>query len=71
MIEFVIDDDKKVKNKLEMLQSIEDIQVATRILDQGSGKDESIIESNYKKLNTELNPLDRKVMTFPLSIALV
>lgn len=67
MIEHVINTDEKVKKKLEMLQSIEDIQVATKILDDKSrGKDESIIDSNYKKLNCELTPMDTKVQGNPL-----
>jgi poly [ADP-ribose] polymerase 2/3/4 len=67
MIEHVINTDDKVKKKLEMLQSIEDIQIATRLLDDKSkGKDESIIDANYKKLNTGLTPLERNVPFPPL-----
>lgn len=45
MINQLIDNEDKVKKKLEMLQSIEDIQVATRILDDKSkNKDESLYD---------------------------
>lgn len=36
MINFVLDSEKKIKEKLEMLQSLEDIQVFTKLLDEGT-----------------------------------
>lgn len=43
-----------------MLQSLEDIQVFTKLLDQGKiSSDMNEIDSNYLKLNTEIKPLSR------------
>lgn len=60
MINFLIKDEETVKKKLEMLQSIEDIQVATKILEDKKDKDENLIDHNYKKLKTDIKPVDRK-----------
>lgn len=32
---FILDTEQKIKNKLEMLQSLQDIQVYTKILNEG------------------------------------
>jgi len=67
MINFIIDTKEKVKEKLEMLQSLEDIQVATRLLDdKKKDKDESVIDHNYKKLNADIIPLDTKSERYKL-----
>jgi len=59
MINFIIDDKDKVKKKLEMIQSLEEIQVATKILEGGrSSSDESLLDQNYKKLKCDVTPLE-------------
>ena len=56
-----IDTDKKVKDKLEMLQSLEDMQIATKLLEEG--KDSSnILDSNYSKLKCEIKPVPKDVI---------
>ena len=65
MANFILDTDKKVKEKLEMLASLEDIQIATKLLDEGKNSSEdSLIDSNYAKLKCGLTPCDSKVKIF-------
>jgi len=65
MSEFIIDTDKMVKEKLEMLGSLEDIQIATKLLDEASGGgEENLIDTNYKKLKCDIQPIDRNVNYF-------
>ena len=60
MHHFLLDTEKKIKEKLEMLQSLEDIQVFTKILDEGKiNSDMNELDSNYLKLNTEIEPLPK------------
>ncbi|CAK84112.1 unnamed protein product (macronuclear) [Paramecium tetraurelia] len=53
----LIDTKEKVKAKLEMLEAIQHIQVATKILED-SKDDSNVIDENYKKLNIDLKYLD-------------
>jgi poly [ADP-ribose] polymerase len=66
MSEFIIETKDEVKKKLEMLGSLEDIQVATKLLDQGSGSEDSLIDANYGKLKCDITPIDRKSETFKI-----
>lgn len=51
MSNFILDTEVKIRQKLEMLQSLEDIQVFTKLLDQGKiASDMNEIDSNYLKL---------------------
>lgn len=60
MSNFILETDKKVKEKLDMLQSISDIQIATKLLEE-SKQSENVFDDHYKKLNCELTTLDRSV----------
>jgi poly [ADP-ribose] polymerase len=72
MIVFILDTEVKVKQKLEMLQSLEDIQVFTKLLDEGKiSNDMNELDSNYLKLNTTMTPLDKNSETFKLLIEYV
>jgi poly [ADP-ribose] polymerase len=65
MHEFVLKTEQKVKEKLEMLQSLEDIQVFTKLLDDGAEDgDVNQLDSNYLKLNTAISPLDKASPTY-------
>ena len=57
---FILDTEAKVKKKLEMLQSLEDIQVFTKLLDQGGISNVNELDSNYLKLDTVVTPMDKK-----------
>ena len=49
---FILDTEIKIRQKLEMLQSLEDIQVFTKLLDEGKiASDMNEIDSNYLKLS--------------------
>jgi hypothetical protein len=48
-----------VKGKLEMLQSLEDIQIFTKLLDEGNIGSVNELDSNYLKLDTTVTPLDK------------
>jgi poly [ADP-ribose] polymerase len=52
MSNFILDSENKIRQKLEMLQSLEDIQVFTKLLDEGKiANDMNEIDSNYLKLS--------------------
>lgn len=55
-----IDDEKTVKAKLEMLQSLEEMQIATKILEEAK-EASNVLDSNYAKLKCEIKPLPKDV----------
>ena len=62
---FILDTEQKVKQKLEMLQSLEDIQIFTKMIDEGKvAKDINELDSNYLKLKSNIEPLERKTQEF-------
>ena len=66
---FILDNKEKVKKKLEMLQSLSDIQIATKLLEAVSKADNEI-DSNYEKLGCKIVPVDTSVkfkFFFPLT----
>jgi poly [ADP-ribose] polymerase len=67
MQNFTLNTEQKVKQKLEMLQSLEDIQIFTKLLDEGKiSSDMNELDSNYLKLGTSITPLDKNSETFKL-----
>ena len=55
-----------------MLQSLEDIQVFTRLLDQGDiAKDINELDSNYLKLKTSVKPLEKESDIYKLLVKYV
>ena len=66
MSNFILDTEEKVTKKLDMLQSLSDMQVATKILAGGSSAEENIIDANYRKLECKLVPLDQKSQEYKL-----
>lgn len=53
---FILDDITKVKKKIEMLESLSEIKVATTLL-SSTAKDTNTLDSNYKKLNREIRAI--------------
>lgn len=53
MINHILDDEVKVKRKIEMLEALAEIKVATSILSSASSG-ENKIDWNYSKLNREI-----------------
>lgn len=49
---YVLDSEKKVKSKLEILQSIQDIQIYTKLIDESiENPDMNELDMNYDKLS--------------------
>ena len=66
MSNFILDTEEKVKTKLDMLQSLSDIQIATKLLSEAVSPDENLIDSNYRKLNCKIKPIDRSGKDYTL-----
>ena len=61
MANFILTSEDLVRNKLDMLKSLEDMKIATKILQGPKNDFEDVIDQNYKKLNMDIKPLDPKV----------
>ena len=61
MSNFVIDTEEKLKEKVSMVESISQIEVATKILDDAKDA-EDLLDQYYKKLDCEIEPMDLKVI---------
>lgn len=60
MSNFVIDTVEKLKEKANMVESLSQIEVATKILDNTKDA-EDIIDQYYKKLECEIEQVDSNV----------
>ncbi|KAL5701307.1 NAD(+) ADP-ribosyltransferase [Ranunculus cassubicifolius] len=58
MSEFVIDTQKKLKRKLQMVEALREIQVATKLINDGNEMQEDPLYSHYRNLRCELIALD-------------
>ncbi|KAJ6680148.1 DNA LIGASE [Salix purpurea] len=58
MREFVIDTPQKLKFKLEMVEALGEIEVATKLLEDEPGMQEDPLYSHYKRLHCELTPVE-------------
>lgn len=60
MSSHILDTEQKVKAKLEMLESLAEIKVATTLINEGK-KDDMInkIDANYAKLKRNISPVDK------------
>ncbi|KAF4366649.1 hypothetical protein G4B88_010724 [Cannabis sativa] len=56
--DFVIDTPQKLKNKIEMVEALSEIEVATKLLKDDIGCQEDPLYSQYQSLRCELTPLD-------------
>ncbi|BBH10454.1 Poly [ADP-ribose] polymerase 2 [Prunus dulcis] len=57
MSNFVIDTPQKLKQKLEMVEALDEIVVATKLLKDDTGMQEDPLYSSYQRLRCELTPL--------------
>lgn len=65
MSNFAIKTKQQLKEKLEMLESLRDIEVATKILEETRQNDnKSLLDEYYNKLFCQILPLTREVITF-------
>ncbi|KAA8549149.1 hypothetical protein F0562_000833 [Nyssa sinensis] len=58
MREFVIDTPQKLKCKLEMVEALGEIEVATKLLNDDIGMQEDPLYSHYQHLHCELTPIE-------------
>lgn len=58
MRDFVIDTPQKLKTKLEMVEALSEIEVATKLLKDDIGIQEDPLYSHYQSLRCELTPLE-------------
>ncbi|XP_057484410.1 poly [ADP-ribose] polymerase 2 isoform X1 [Actinidia eriantha] len=58
MREFVIDTPQKLKSKLEMVEALGEIEVATKLLEDDIQMQEDPLFSHYQRLHCELMPLE-------------
>lgn len=65
MSSHILDTEQKVKAKLEMLESLAEIKVATTLINEGK-KDDMInkIDANYAKLKRDISPVDKNSTQF-------
>ena len=65
MANHILDTEVKVKAKLEMLQSLAEMKVATSLINDGK-KDDQVnkIDANYAKLNRNIAPVDKNSTEF-------
>lgn len=55
----VINTMEELQAKLKLMEALIDIEIAATLLKQEEGEGESIVDANYKKLNTALEPIDK------------
>ena len=65
MSQFVINTKQKLKEKVEMLESLGEMKIATNILAEDTTDMDPLV-SNYEKLHCELKPLERDTELFRL-----
>jgi len=58
MSQFVINTKEKLKAKLDMVQALGDIEIASRLLEEGSKSGMAEVDSNYEKLKCKIIPLE-------------
>lgn len=65
MANFVIDSIKKVKEKLEMIDSLSEIEIATKILAEIDEDHDEIdtLNAHYNKLNCEIKTIEKNVIS--------
>jgi poly [ADP-ribose] polymerase len=66
MSNFILDNDEKVKEKLKMLETISDLKITSKLLDQKTDDNEAILDQNYKKLGCSIKTVDEKSTDFKL-----
>jgi hypothetical protein len=50
MSNFVLNNEEKVKEKLKMLEALSDLKITTKLLEQKTDDELSVLDQNYKKL---------------------
>lgn len=58
MREYVIDTPQKLKAKLEMVEALGEIEIATKLLEDGSSDEEDPLYARYEQLRCDFTPLE-------------
>ncbi|PUZ56698.1 hypothetical protein GQ55_5G348500 [Panicum hallii var. hallii] len=58
MSEFIIDTPQKLKAKLEMVEALGEIEIATKLLEDDSSDQDDPLYARYKQLHCEFTPLE-------------
>ncbi len=58
MSQFVINTKEKLKEKLDMVQALGDIEIASRLIEEGGKSGLAEVDSNYEKLKCKIVPLE-------------
>lgn len=66
MSNFILDNDEKVKEKIKMLETISDLKITSKLLDQKADDNESVLDQNYKKLGCSIKTIEQKSPEFKL-----
>lgn len=66
MSKYILNNDEKVKEKLRMIETISDMKITAKLLDQDTNEDTSVYDQNYKKLGCNVKTLDQKSADFKL-----
>ena len=65
MSNFILDREQKVKQKIEMLESLAEIKLAHNIINE-SKEDTNLLDSNYKELNRDIKAVEKGSEEFEL-----
>lgn len=56
----VINNQEMLKKKIQLVEALADVEIAAKIIkDAEGGGDSNRIDESYKKLNTEMKPVDQ------------
>ncbi|XP_065043956.1 poly [ADP-ribose] polymerase 2-like isoform X2 [Musa acuminata AAA Group] len=66
MREFVIDSPSKLKRKLEMVESLAEIEIATKLLKDDSETQDDPLYCRYEQLHCELSPIEADTNEFAM-----
>ncbi|XP_010522796.1 PREDICTED: poly [ADP-ribose] polymerase 2 [Tarenaya hassleriana] len=66
MREFIIDTPQKLKQKLEMVEALGEIEVATKLLSADAGLQEDPLYYHYQRLNCDLTPVQADTEEFSM-----
>lgn len=58
MSNFVLDNEEKVKDKLNMLSTISDLKITSKLLEQKTDDNEAVFDQNYKKLGCNIKTIE-------------
>lgn len=66
MANFVLDNEEKVKDKLKMLETISDMKITSKLIDEKKDDNESVHDQNYKKLGCSIEPVSKSGADYKL-----